>query len=597
MLSNVPILSALLSRPSIWNPRARRVGAQTRASIIAPRNKSSLFVSSGTNDDQSSKKQQPQSYPQPSIPDKNLLDTSRLYTERRPSRKLQSNSKSKGKSRKDNASDEVLLMSHRHRIMREWGVETIDDHSQKPPCPDCIDSVAHAAFHAISSTLYLKNYLDPNIVQNARATSISEKRPVGFASWPEGRDVGRLGIEIDGARHLLMETARRNSNPKRTSTRTNQSSITPPPRDDHDHDHDLSMFDFANLKTSRIGSSGNLESHIMAQEGRALRRLSLVLASQLSMKPWHELEDDCTENENHSSESRSRPIALFFSTIKQALLASKELQLLQKIERIKSREKRYENIRILCLGQDEIPKDMTHQGSLDSNGKRRSKWGSSKKLSDGVVDPTRGLVLVVKPTDFNNEVHPAFPLVGAVKELQILLTKASIALIPSVVISPRLTEQFDERGIEQSGYQRSSTYGGVEVSSNQIMNRSYSFNHLNSDIFIKPPKGPTPWILRDFIPPIYSWITYEFSKRPPSPLQNNSGFETEISYISRVAMTQSIMSQGHPWNIFVVESVYSSRGGSTLSSKESNYHFIAKTGTKAGRPSRQVILDIISEWA
>jgi hypothetical protein len=73
------------------------------------------------------------------------------------------------------------------------------------------------------------------------------------------------------------------------------------------------------------------------------------------------------------------------------------------------------------------------------------------------------LVLVVQPTDWNNEVNPPSPSVGTVQQLQSLLAKASIARIPAVVVSPRLTEQFDERGIEQSGYQQSSTYGGVEV--------------------------------------------------------------------------------------------------------------------------------------
>jgi hypothetical protein len=129
--------------------------------------------------------------------------------------------------------------------------------------------------------------------------------------------------------------------------------------------------------------------------------------------------------------------------------------------------------------------------------------------------------------------------------------------------------------------------------------------YLNN-IFVflsQPPKGPTPWILRDFIPPVFSWIgnTIELSKRPPSPPtlhdSNRQPEEFEISYISRVAITQTVMNQGHPWNIFVVESVYSTTSESGLKSKENNYHFIASTRPNAGRPSRQIILDILSEWA
>jgi hypothetical protein len=122
----------------------------------------------------------------------------------------------------------------------------------------------------------------------------------------------------------------------------------------------------------------------------------------------------------------------------------------------------------------------------------------------------------------------------------------------------------------------------------------------------QPPKGPTPWILRDFIPPVYSWIgnTIELSKRPPSPSALDNAYskagEFEMSYLSRVAITQSVMNQGHPWSVFVVESVYSTTGAggaAGLKTKENNYHFLASTKSKAGRPTRQIILDILSDWA
>jgi hypothetical protein len=46
----------------------------------------------------------------------------------------------------------------------------------------------------------------------------------------------------------------------------------------------------------------------------------------------------------------------------------------------------------------------------------------------------------------------------------------------------------------------------------------------------------------------------------------------------------------------VVESVYSTTGAGGAA-EENNYHFLASTKSKAGRPKRQIILDILSDWA
>jgi hypothetical protein len=126
----------------------------------------------------------------------------------------------------------------------------------------------------------------------------------------------------------------------------------------------------------------------------------------------------------------------------------------------------YDNIRILCLGQDDIPRDMLRPTvrTNEKDTQRRRRWGESKELTEGKVDPRFGIILIVQPTDRNNEAMPPSPSVGTVQSLQKLLARATISRIPAVVISPRLTEQMDGKGIEQSGYQKSSTYGGVEVS-------------------------------------------------------------------------------------------------------------------------------------
>ena len=366
------------------------------------------------------------------IPERNLLDNSLPDNERRPVRIRRAKKKERNERENKNTVQSRF---------DKWGVESIDDPSRRPICPGSMDSVAQCAFHAISSTLYCQNYLDPNIVSNAMAVSVADRRPVGFA-FPQGRDVGRMGIEIDGARHMTQKSGRKKD---QSSTRKTG--------------RDLASYDLSRIISERTESPRQYEHHIRASEGRALKRFSIILASKLSQSPWDVVEDACVNDKEPSK----RPIALFFNTIRQALQATNELQLLQKVAKLYGEEELYGNIRILCLGQDEIPPDMLLPRNKNINGKERRKWGASQELSEGKVDPTRGLVLVVQPTDWNSEVSPPSPSVGTVQQLQGLLARASIARIPAVVISPRLTEQFDEKGVEQSGYQQSSTYGGVEV--------------------------------------------------------------------------------------------------------------------------------------
>lgn len=447
--------------------------------------------------------------PKDQIPDMNFLDNSRPDTERRPTRippRKRNLQEIIGQRRRhDKTSNHSHSQRRRHdgadqsndKFDLEWGVETIDDPSQRPHCPSTLEEVADEAFDAITSTLYLQQKLDPNIVSNAMAVSVADMRPVGFAAWPEGRDVGRLGIEIDGARYLLrgnLQTIRgheqqnRNHNVRqggnKKDLKSNLDGTTPGPGRDL-----VGSFDIANSINDRMASRREYQQQTIALEGRALRRLSLILASQLSQGTWEGLEDmdipternsaengyhermtmeqvdeDATTSAANDRKSKSRPVALFFNTLRQTLLASKELQLLQKIAKLQNREGLYDNIRILCLGQDGIPQDMVKETPRDTKGKQRRKWGGSKQLSEGMVNPKNGMILIVQPTDFNSEANPAAPVIGTVQQLQMLLARASIAHIPAVVISPRLTEQFDGRGIEQSGYQRSSTYGGLEVS-------------------------------------------------------------------------------------------------------------------------------------
>lgn len=515
----------------------------------------------------------------------NYLDNSRLDSEERPKRLVKKNKKHE-ENKEDAPNSVSSTHDGRHLTAKEqkfskWGVEKhrrSNDNGNNTSsgkqgkdqinCPSTLNSVAQDCFHAVSSTLYCRNFLDPNIASNAMAVSVNDKRPVGFAYWPEGRDVGRLGVEIDHARYLLSDFNDRSSISSSHNSRTNNK-----------------RHQYADI------------------EGRALRRVVLLLASKLSQKPWDGLEkkyredtdiDDNAEGKEKDmeleNEKQTRPIAVFFNTLSQALLASRELQLLQQVARRQNQDvSNYKNIRILCLGQDTIPEDMIRPKNDGDNGKPRRRWGSSRELSSGKVDPKKGLVLVVQPTDYNYELNPPSPSIGTVQELQKILSRASVNQIPSIVVSPRLTEQFEgQMGIEQSGYQQSSTYGGVE-----------------------PPKGPTPWLLRDFIPPVYSWVgcALELSSRRPSlvavmeSIGNKEGFDDNdlgnnnftYSYYSRLAMTQTVMESGHPWHLYAVEKNVEISSDST-EEKDTFYEYIASTNPHSGRPSTTLLEDILSEF-
>eukprot|EP00957_Ditylum_brightwellii_P161806 12319172-Ditylum_brightwellii.AAC.1 len=458
-----------------------------------------------------------------------------------------------------------------------------------PSFPSTTHDVANQAYDAITHTLYSSPSikLDPNIVSNAMSKNVYfDYRPVRDTLK---RDVGRLGIEIDGARYL----------------------IDAPNHDDVEEDEH---------KKRRGGFQVRGDA-----EGRSIRKLSIVLAGLLSRYPWVGLEhyeddddndvyqekDDDRLHQNHKTRNHvsnnnnnnnvtTRPIALYFNTVRQALLASQELQLLKlkqekyKLRRHRSshhdastsslrREERdlyvqpvYDNIRIFVLDPNnlEVPIDMTltttseedeedEDTSSSSQTKRRKPWGHSRNLRKGKIDPKQGLLLIVRPTDYNIEFKPPGPSFGTIDALQMLLARASVHYLPCVVISPRLTEQLgggtigitttndggsgsgtsSGNGWDQSGYQKSATYGGAE-----------------------PPNGPTPWIIRDLYPPVYTWVgcALNLVNRRPSlsslrggstnhngdkeKEEEESRDDDEVEYYwyhPRIVMYQSVMEEGH----------------------------------------------------
>jgi len=315
------------------------------------------------------------------------------------------------------------------------------------------------------------------------------------------RDSGRIGLEIDGVEHLFP-------NPFRISAAT------------------------------------------------ATRRFALLLSAKLSSKEsWKPFEAGKGEL---CSTLEKRTVVVCFNTIKQALAASVELQRLKDLylseQHIQSCSSPFDSIKIQCI-DDEIPKEL----HLNQSHRRRNSG-----LLDGYVNATKGIILVVQPTDYNNEFKPPGPAVDSIGNFQRLTARAAIEEAPIVALSPRfLSNDKDSRGWDQSGYQLSATYGGIE-----------------------PPNGPTPWIMRDFTPPAYCWIANALCLSDKEPRRTDSS--EEQCYLSRVALTQSVMDPGHTWNVFVAREC--NQGRRKL---PTDYIFLASTRSAAGRPPRAVLQQIV----
>jgi hypothetical protein len=429
----------------------------------------------------------------------------------------------------------------------DWGIEHIEEKALQPVFPATVDACTDAAWDAIAATLYNKQRMDPNVVQNIlKGDTVHGRRPV------RGRkDAGRIGIEIDGASCMF-----RQGEIPRINTNNSKASL----------------------------------------DASAIRRVSLILAGKLSQGPWKGYEKADTSDSTSTTASKGRQVAVYFNTIKQALAASHELQLLKRIERHGQTEAQhnrgkkssssttsyYDNIQVLCLGQNEgIPKSMR-----EKRGSGIKKKTMAASLTTGDVDPTKGLLLVVQPTDYNAEYRPPGPSVGTVEALQKLVTSAAIEHVATVVLSPRfLANEIPYSGgsWDQSGFQQSATYGGIE-----------------------PPRGPTPWLMRDFSPPVFSWVGSAL------PLGRTSKFRDALGdpcYYSGVSLLQSVMHQGHSWHLFVTKEqlgtdkqheeqrTTASSAAAKPSSKTKGYQYLANTKSASGRPTRNVLRRIFGDFA
>lgn len=369
-------------------------------------------------------------------------------------------------------------------------------HDQTKEFPSTVDEVVEEAFAAVAGTLFGLQKMDPNIVGNAVARSIFAQRPVR-----KKRDSGRIGLEIDGVGHLFPELSR---------------------------------------NSPAIG----------------IRRIALLLAAKMSRKEsWASYEIHQSGNDS----PEFRPVVVCFNTIKQALVASRELKQLklehaEQIGRHISKNSPFDRITIQCI-HDGIPMEL----QLDRSSRRRSSG-----LTKGYVNATKGLVLVVQPTDYNSEHKPPGPAIDAVGSFQRLVAQASIEEVPVVALTPRfLSSENPYGGWDQSGYQKSATYGGLE-----------------------PPKGPTPWIMRDFSPPVFCWIGDAL--RLAVPKKDTTGDCGERCNFSRMSLVQSVMEQGHSWHVFAAKEC-------TDKKLPTEYVFLCRTSSSSGRPTRAVLEKILED--
>mmetsp|Transcript_31674 Transcript_31674/g.66605 ORF Transcript_31674/g.66605 Transcript_31674/m.66605 type:complete len:536 (-) Transcript_31674:52-1659(-) len=483
---------------------------------------------------------------------------------------LQLKSDSHDSRKEENIQEEEVdpIRRRRRRNLEHWGVE----HLASPAFPSTFEEVADEVFHAISGTVSGLQRPDPNVASNAMHQSVLDYRPthpswVSKRRWVNGDDSdvrgkqtsrkeegipARMGIEIDRAAYLLEKSN---------------------------------------------------------DEGRAMRILSLQIAKRLSTLPWDEME----------SSVGPRSVAVYFNSVEQSLLASRELS------RLKEEEHNADHvslgrIHIQSLSQDSLPSSMV-------KGKAQRNQSST--------DSGESIILIVKPTDYNADSlipingdfqsdHQPTIQANIVDKLQSLLFKASASSIPAVVLSPRLSElpplqqssveaykRTGPSGFEQSGFQKSSTYGGIE-----------------------PPVGPTSWLLRDLVPPVYVWVgratTIGQSKHSRRSLRSiaasfrqqqydaaidkdedsidDFGIENSYSYYSRVVLKQSSMEAGHSWHMFAVKErlnpLHSSSTSRTMLAsytmdqveRHVSYHYMGSSNASRGRPSTRIMSDVFEEF-
>jgi hypothetical protein len=394
----------------------------------------------------------------------------------------------------------------------DWGFTTTQYSRPRPPsCPLTVQDVVDGAFYAIAGTLYNKQQPDPaaehqsdrvtnkysgstnkrrnNVTPSSSSTSSSSSSsssspvPSLFSYRPlhSPPEAGRIGIELDGAEHMFHDLKNNNNN---------------------------------NNNKNRSGS-GALRNRYSS---RAQRRWALLLAMKLATREsWKDFEDDKNDdndkdnNNINTGPSPYRLVVLSFNTLKEALLARGEMQYLQSTMQDVEFNSQVLDFIIIRTISDGVP-TVLHRF------KKRRRVGGI----DYVVDPTRGIMILCSPTDYSREYEPPGPSLHSITDFQKTADMALLHEIPVVVLSPRFMSWDDYDKDDEIAVPPNSGGGGFSATMNQ-----HGYQQAGYYGGKEPPRGMSPWLMRDFFPPSYSWISWLTTSLPTS----------------RVIMTNSVMNK------------------------------------------------------
>lgn len=348
---------------------------------------------------------------------------------------------------------------------------------------------------------------------------------------------GRLGIEIDGARFLLTKGMKRTYLERTFIQSLDMKRIVARNALNHRKEQQFLSFpervvrrsDPTEIEVNVFEPSSN---HVFDKldrdsdlEDLGLRTFAFQLALCLS-------QNEKTTNGDFSNEG-GRPVAVYFRNVRLTLLASRELQDLKKKYDCPTI---FDEISVCCIGAD-LPESLVANGGGPTSHKERR-----SRLSKGVVDPSKGLVIVVGPS--NNHLN----------SLQQLATSSTVKELPLVLISPRLGNSHETLGGEMA-----SSYGGSETPQH-------------------------PWLLKDFMPPTFVWVADATSDRSQS--------------LPRIALSRSVIDRDNSWHLFhsKVRDGISSFDEQMAECAYSEFHYFASIPSSVGRPSRDMIITLWDDW-
>jgi hypothetical protein len=486
-------------------------------------------------------------------------------------------------------------------------------------CPETIRAVVQASAAAICAALchhYEPEQAQPHpkgkMAKQTKSTSSHHHHQLPPSSLlPRGYiNSGRIGIEVDfGGGHD-------DGNQESSRTRTT---------------------------TGRRTSSHN--------EAATVRYAALLLAARLAQDiAWQPYESTTSTTTLETPLSpplpppRLRPIAVYFNTVQQALAASQQLLQLKRVEwhrhtmdatttsttktrrRTTTTSRRpatvYDSILIRCLCQgDSIPNEMlryyAHEemenisnstipsdSFIGTNDKGTSRSYRAKK-SAARVDPTAGLLLIVQPTDYNTDFEPQpGPVLSAAQALQQLAMRASLEQLGMVLLSPRFVNYpatdcsnclvVSSHGTGWDERRRRRPLSPLSP----LESGKTKFAQSSSFAGLEPPRGATPWILRDFGPPIFTWVAQTLPLESRSTaftsLRQRRSLETSLRFeddtkATHLVLWQSILHPDAAWHLFAVSAPKVESRSRSSGSSGVRVRYIASTKSATGRPTRDIL--------